>query len=1027
MSRELVFKIGEESLPTHMNSDEAVNSPYSDIINLGIDHLKELLSTPLPAGKRSDRDFFAPNNIISFLGERGSGKSSSLINVRDFIQTTPDPLHPLKKLGERVEVMPLIDPSFFDENHNILDVFIGRLYNQYRKLCDAYNELDSERREKLKKLQTKFRAAKQAIYFINDRNQERPLDELDELSRLSSGNELSSIMYELITDYLGYLGKERLVISIDDLDLNVKQSYAMMEQIRKYLLHPNVVIILAAKLDQLRQGICCALTDHYHKVLDKYVSTGEIIDMAERYLEKFIPTSLRIYMPTPEDFMKTRLRIVDTEHPETAPVEYETVEFAVLSLIFEKTRFLFYNHDGETSLIVPRNMRELRYLVTMLYRMPYPDVEHRNIHTLNKAQFRMYFRQQWLQSITDAEQLRFVNFVFGETNFSKLNKLVVTYLTKFSKNLSIWKDVADDDADEKSLTKNTRKILREIVNPANNPANVSIGDVTFLMSLIRTFEDSEESKRLLFFIRTYYSMLLYELYDDMTDEKKLDENGICVVESTASSIPILPKTRTSNEIPEYFNFIGGSFFTLTGSSYIPVNNVSRELTEIDGEILFSEIKKIIAEYDPKKEPSQDFVNRLRLIEFFILTSRRILNNQKGSYSPFNLDTWRTKIDTIRFYSFAANTRHILFDATAPFVNLVYPKFAYDRYNNKLFDIARNTEGSILHSLLHKPEYRRDYKNNTHASLMSYMGIRNMEVLENLQLWLSKKRDSIRPEGNKDLGALQNFYKNIGGTGSASFSVKTYDRKPQSDDFHTIQFRPIFELADLLEKITLEPTLLSLFYKIYSPSQKIAAGASYSKVEIRRIMENLNLSIEIRNRLNSVFVKKNEIPAEEFVLELAFLPPLPADDVNSFFDQVLRELYKKTLLEISQEKLEKCRQDYLSNKSLLSGISKQVEKANKELEKNRMDKQLLNEQLLKIENEIKASNDILDIVSLNSQKESISTKLKILNDATPALVNKVTECDKNAEEQRARVSEFEAALIQARRERRRVLSRVPRYA
>ena len=38
---------------------------------------------------------------------------------------------------------------------------------------------------------------------------------------------------------------------IDDIDLNISQADEMAEQIRKYLVSPQIVILLAAKLEQL--------------------------------------------------------------------------------------------------------------------------------------------------------------------------------------------------------------------------------------------------------------------------------------------------------------------------------------------------------------------------------------------------------------------------------------------------------------------------------------------------------------------------------------------------------------------------------------------------------------------------------------------------------------------------------------------------------------------------------------------------------------------------------------------------------
>ena len=49
--------------------------------------------------------------------------------------------------------------------------------------------------------------------------------------------------------------KHYLVIPIDDLDMNIKNGYEQLEQIRKYLMIPKVIVLISANYDQLEK-IC---------------------------------------------------------------------------------------------------------------------------------------------------------------------------------------------------------------------------------------------------------------------------------------------------------------------------------------------------------------------------------------------------------------------------------------------------------------------------------------------------------------------------------------------------------------------------------------------------------------------------------------------------------------------------------------------------------------------------------------------------------------------------------------------------
>ena len=57
-------------------------------------------------------------------------------------------------------------------------------------------------------------------------------------------------------------GKKKLLIAIDDLDLCNANAYKMAEQIRKYLIIPDVVIIMALKIEQLQM---CVQEENFKK------------------------------------------------------------------------------------------------------------------------------------------------------------------------------------------------------------------------------------------------------------------------------------------------------------------------------------------------------------------------------------------------------------------------------------------------------------------------------------------------------------------------------------------------------------------------------------------------------------------------------------------------------------------------------------------------------------------------------------------------------------------------------------------
>lgn len=136
---------------------------------------------------------------------------------------------------------------------------------------------------------------------------------------------------------------------IDDIDLNISQADEMAEQIRKYLVSPQIVILLAAKLEQLGTIKSLHYTQEYETLIKQNRMSFDVIDeMTGQYLTKLVPHNQRIYLPTSEVYLNATLEIDGNTMPG------KSVRQAVPELIFKKTRYLFYNSGHRTSYIVPK-------------------------------------------------------------------------------------------------------------------------------------------------------------------------------------------------------------------------------------------------------------------------------------------------------------------------------------------------------------------------------------------------------------------------------------------------------------------------------------------------------------------------------------------------------------------------------------------------------------------------------------------------------------------------------------------------
>lgn len=764
------------------------------------------------------------NNIVAFVGERGAGKTSCMysviriledINRKEIRWERKEPL--LSRDEDRIlqathfSFIHTIDPSFFDIKHNILELIIGKMYAHIQGLATNQNKdwLDSYSLQALLKA---FQETKTFLRYISSETKFED-DTMEELVYLASGVDLKESIKKLICAYLKYVQKDMLVISLDDIDLNTSQAFTMVEQIRKYLILPNVVIFLAIKLNQLSEVIQLELSKQFQPMLSsKQMSFTEVVEMAERYLLKLIPLQSRVYLPIPETFFNRTLEIY--QEGNLQPDKYDSIKRAVPELIFKKCRYLFYNTRGTTSLIVPRNLRELRLLISMLYRMP--DYQKNTNKTEgNKQLFKRYFFGSWLDTLE--KKSRDVAYtILAENEPTLFNKTVIRQLVK------LYFEKKEADIPEK---------YKDIVDMQNLAFNVSLGDCFYFMEYISNINLDTETKKLIFFIKSVYSIRLYEYYDELTDGLR---NSIASESSINESInkeeqPY--RAEILEDISSYEKLVGGSFYFLEGDNLIGPQRIyggflDREVRLINGEKFFELIKEVKENRNKLNNPEiaeeerNAYISKLRLAEFFMLTISRYVWTTNVSLTELGIHKYRLNAPAYYDRRITRQTKNLSFDVLAPFFTLLNMRHAYERFDEEIYDIAVGCEESLVKKLYGK-------KSLTQDRFLSMVGLRNAEIIEDIfnSLKLDRRKLKIRTTA-RNIDILMDFYKllsfyqiasydyeNEGGNEMNEKKISLYHikldyfthfgdllREVDRDDFDSIFTAPIAEDAEDLDAV-----------------------------------------------------------------------------------------------------------------------------------------------------------------------------------------------------------------------------------
>ena len=99
-------------------------------------------------------------------------------------------------------------------------------------------------------------------------------------------------------------GSTYLVIPIDDTDCQIQKAHDVMEDIRRYLTIPNVLILMATDGDMLRNDFAQHYASEFKTGIDRGILESiDVEHYAEKYLTKLIPGTHRVYLPVFENIL----------------------------------------------------------------------------------------------------------------------------------------------------------------------------------------------------------------------------------------------------------------------------------------------------------------------------------------------------------------------------------------------------------------------------------------------------------------------------------------------------------------------------------------------------------------------------------------------------------------------------------------------------------------------------------------------------------------------------------------------------
>lgn len=706
------------------------------------------------------------NNIFAFIGDRGSGKTSCMISVADFLINKNKDIDWNKYIRLKdinFDTIDLIDPTYFDSTHNLISLFLAKLYKNFCQRTEENEKqarISYDKREFSEKARNKFLSQFQTtqehlyhllgyIKYIDGK------DLLEYVDALSASVNLKEDIGDLVDIYQEYMDQKDtvLILRIDDIDINEKHAGEMVETMRKYFIQPNILVLISFKLKQLEDIKYLELKQFYER--DNQTFTYDILrEMVDKYMVKLIPQFHRIFMPQAEDYHGKRLNVQFSDFYRSTdelylqkPQPFASVRQAVPQLIFWKTRYLFFNSDSRESFIVPSNLRELRQLIKLLvtlpdYRIYGESNERREIvketNWNNKEIFKNYFYNTWVNNNLPAGLKEKVIRIINEGNDNSMNTLVLDTLE------NLYPQYAS--------------------NPKTIVYNPSFADVLSKIHSLEFRLTALGDLKFLFFIKSLYSIKLYEAYDLMTE----DENRR--IQRNDGEIFIDDDSKHLNVTP-YQMLIGDAMFLARDYTY----NCSYSFDE-----------------DKLKAFLKDCI-----IQFNALHTAKKAN--KRSYKELELRVkWAELLMLcINFLGKESFDVGVIFSRLPYYFSDMIGQYGMIEsgesfYKNVLSNKKRGfpTLGDEFRDATIKYRLSGDAKAFNVHRWQSFCSIRNVEILEG---FLSTIKGGDYYSFNR-YDDLKTFF-----TMACSFNVNSYDRDEDGREAYSINFRFFEKVLDLFKE------------------------------------------------------------------------------------------------------------------------------------------------------------------------------------------------------------------------------------
>ena len=210
-SKRFILRTGDETRPVVEDWSLKEKSIFKEQYNESLSLVDSIIEHNEEAKK--DKLNICNNNIVAFIGQRGTGKTSCMMSVAKMLSEYKSNCKECEpKLNYisngKLFFLNVIDPSFFDTKHNILELIIGNMYSTYSNEIKRNSGEGRVNTQHIKDLLESFQTVKHDLVYLNQdasTTLDPMYDELEQLRNLSAGANLVNSIHSLVTNFLYFM------------------------------------------------------------------------------------------------------------------------------------------------------------------------------------------------------------------------------------------------------------------------------------------------------------------------------------------------------------------------------------------------------------------------------------------------------------------------------------------------------------------------------------------------------------------------------------------------------------------------------------------------------------------------------------------------------------------------------------------------------------------------------------------------------------------------------------------------------